>query len=214
MTADPKTAEEIAREIERRFCYEIAKTVDRCLYRGFEDEVVAAYADAYAARIRSERSAAQVRQTLFAAEPFKSHSGAMLPWKIEADALTNDDWQGLAIIAIETLLLGSNPMPSIAIGIPHGGLKLAATIEARRCWTSVNILTGETGPRLIVDDVLATGKSMREAMTRPDDIGLVVFARGPLPPRVTALFMMPDAAQAEANRRVAEAIEACLSKGF
>lgn len=121
-----------------------------------------------------------VRATLFRAGEFKSHSGLDLLAKIECDALTRADYLGIVKLMEEARII---PQFGGLIAIPEGGNRLATALSG--------YLT--TGPRLFVDDVLTTGKSMREAMTQPDDIGLVVFARGPLPPRVTALFAMPAA---------------------
>lgn len=131
------------------------------------------------------------RLPLFYAGEFLLHSGQISHWKIECDALTNLDWVGLATLAAEIL-----PPYGEVVGIPHGGIALA---NALRSWPT------RGGPRLIVDDVLTTGKSMIAAMNHPDDIGLVVFARGPLPPRVTALFSMPAAIiQSDADRALSE----------
>lgn len=132
-----------------------------------------------AAAIASAVAAAE-RKTLFVYERFVGHAGHVHDWKIECEALTDADWRCLAIMALEVLI--DTPFSEV-VGIPRGGLKLASYLGTN----------GPGHPRLIVDDVLTTGKSMREAMTKPDDIGLVVFARGPLPDRVTALFAMPSA---------------------
>lgn len=119
--------------------------------------------------------------SLFALGKFTSHSGVALDWRIECDALTDDDWRALAEMAYAIL-----PPFSTVIGIATGGTKLQYALQAIQSH-------GHNNPRLIVDDVLTTGASMIHLMTRPDDIGLVVFARGPLPYNVYTLFAMPHA---------------------
>ena len=58
---------------------------------------------------------------LFQRKFFISHAGLPLNWKIECDALTAEDWKGLArmIMDHETRSFGS------VEGIPRGGLPLA-----------------------------------------------------------------------------------------
>lgn len=101
---------------------------------------------------------------------FTSHSGLQLPWKFDADALSESDWQSIArIIALKFAFRS-------VYGVPRGGLKLAQALYKYR----------EPGnPILIVDDVLTTGRSMDEARKLLGDdkpfIGVVVVARGPCP---------------------------------
>ena len=74
------------------------------------------------------------------------------------------------------------------VGIPEGGTRFA---------TFMRSLTDKDSRRtLVVDDVLTTGKSMRAALEREDvdAIGLVIFARGPCPRRVQAIFTLALAA--------------------
>ena len=99
---------------------------------------------------------------LFQLGNFISHAGNELEWKIEADALTDEDWDCLAKMISERCVFGS------VYGIPRGGTKLANALE-KYC-------DPESKTRLVVDDVYTTGKSMREVM-QPNDIGFVVFAR-------------------------------------
>ena len=99
---------------------------------------------------------------LFQYGDFVSHAGKELKWKIECDALTDDDWDCLAQIVADRCNFGS------VYGIPRGGVKFAQALEKYK---------KPTNPfRLVVDDVYTTGKSMREAML-PGDFGFVVFAR-------------------------------------
>ena len=99
---------------------------------------------------------------LFQLGKFVSHAGNELEWKIECDALTDDDWECLAKMISEKTQFGS------VYGIPRGGTKLANALE-KYCNPKSSI-------RLVVDDVWTTGKSMRDVI-KGTDIGFVVFAR-------------------------------------
>ena len=99
---------------------------------------------------------------LFQLGKFTSHAGNELNWKIECDALTDEDWDCLARIINERTRFGS------VYGIPRGGTKLALALE--------KYITPGHPLRLVVDDVYTTGKSMREIM-EGNDLGFVVFAR-------------------------------------
>lgn len=110
--------------------------------------------------------------TLFVPGAFQAHSGQMLRWKIECDALTDEDWKGLALILGPKL----KPFGSV-VGIPRGGLILASMLRSYS-------VVSET--LLIVDDVLTTGRSMKEHRVGFEDaIGAVAFARGPCPDWIT-----------------------------
>lgn len=99
---------------------------------------------------------------LFQIGKFTSHAGNELDFKIECDALTDQDWECFAKLISERCEFGS------VYGIPRGGVKLQKALE-KYC-------TPKNPYRLVVDDVYTTGKSMREAMNK-GDIGYVVFAR-------------------------------------
>lgn len=99
---------------------------------------------------------------LFQLGNFKSHAGLDLEWKIECDALTDEDWECLAKMIAERTQFGS------VYGIPRGGTKLANALQ--------KYVTPKCPIRLVVDDVWTTGKSMMEVM-QPGDFGFVVFAR-------------------------------------
>jgi hypothetical protein len=103
---------------------------------------------------------------LFQLGNFISHAGNELEWKIECDALTDEDWDCLAKMIAEKTSFHS------VYGIPRGGVKLANALE-KYCNHKSHI-------RLVVDDVWTTGKSMREVM-KPGDLGFVVFARQKIP---------------------------------
>lgn len=114
---------------------------------------------------------------LFVRQNFTSHSGQFLTWKIEFDALTDEDIETLAWMIAEQRGFGR------VIGIPSGGLRLA---KALRKYSTPG------GTLLIVDDVLTTGSSMQaegEKHSEPVQ-GFVIFARGPCPSWITPLFQM------------------------
>ncbi len=116
---------------------------------------------------------------LFQLGDFTLSSGAKAKWKIECDALDQTDWDALA----EMIASIVGPFSSVE-GVPRGGLLLAECLGSR--------MVG-TGRHLIVDDVLTTGSSMeRLRKFHPDAIGAVVFARGPCPSWIKALFQMPE----------------------
>jgi hypothetical protein len=112
---------------------------------------------------------------LFKLEDFISHAGLPLFWKVECDALTDDDWKCLAKMATTIL-----PPFGLVVGIPRGGLKFA---DALSKYVTV-------GPDLIADDVLTTGSSFFPYLEKnPTLIGIVVFARGPIViPNVKAIW--------------------------
>jgi orotate phosphoribosyltransferase len=120
---------------------------------------------------------------LFELGDFTLASGAKSDFKIECDALTNEDWDTLGLMIVKRV-----PRFSVAIGVPSGGIRLATKVM----FHAYNLkLLDSAGPRLIVDDVWTTGGSMRKIL-RPGDIGYVVFARGSIPehPQVDALFTL------------------------
>ena len=115
---------------------------------------------------------------LFQAGEFVLHSGGRTRFRIECDALNDDDWSSLAAWAAQQL-----PPFGAVEGVPRGGVKLATALSP--------YVT--TGPLLIVDDVLSTGACMEKWRAERHAMGLVVFARG-VPPRwVRALFSVPEA---------------------
>src|ERR1700722_3264701 len=83
--------------------------------------------------------------SLFTDGEFVAHSGVTLPFKIDCDALTDAD---IATLAKE---ISRRTKFSVVVGIPRGGLRLAAALE-QYCQPSA--------PVLIADDVLTTGRSM------------------------------------------------------
>ena len=125
---------------------------------------------------------------LFQEGTFTGHSGDELHWKIECDALSDNDWKCLARMIHE-----HEPRPfQSAIGIPRGGMVLGSYLNEYG--------TGDPkDPYLICDDVLTTGGSMIEFrdkyFSKHDTIGWVIWNRGTDDPAiltwVKGLFSMP-----------------------
>ena len=127
---------------------------------------------------------------LFQDGDFTSHAGLPLAWKLECDAITDDEWRCIA-----KMVMDYQERPFFkAVGIPRGGLKFA---EAMNEYASGD----EKDPIMICDDVFTTGTSMKEfiAENYPNWISgmgfrWVLFARTPCydhPHHVRALFTMP-----------------------
>lgn len=123
--------------------------------------------------------------SLFQSGDFTLHSGQKSNFKIDCDALTDEDIEHLALQFAWRLRFEE------IVGIPRGGLRLAAALEK---------YAGIMGPLLIVDDVLTTGASMeakrQEILAKDPDmpiIGAVIFSRMVPPPSwITPLFVMND----------------------
>lgn len=117
-------------------------------------------------------------KNLFRFGDFSLNSGKQSFFKIDCDALTDDDIDTLAFMIQKELRF------SKVVGIPRGGVRLAKSLEN---WKK------QYGPTLIVDDVLTTGRSMeKEKEKYPEDIviGVVIFARGECPEWVQPMFTM------------------------
>ena len=130
------------------------------------------------------------KMDLFQKVDFKSSAGLDLKWKIECDAISDDEWKCIATMIMER----TRPFKNV-VGIPRGGIKLAQELD--------KYSTGYYhDPVCIVDDVLTTGNSMEKyreeleknrskdepMISRP--IGWVVFARGECPKWINPLFQM------------------------
>jgi len=119
-----------------------------------------------------------MRDSLFVRKDFLMHSGGTAHYKIEADALTCEDIETLAWI------ISQKGKFRAVHGISSGGDRLAKALEK---YKSIE------GVRLIIDDVITTGKSMEETKQRlgwRDAIGIVIFARNRPPSWVHAMFEM------------------------
>jgi hypothetical protein len=140
-----------------------------------------------------------VLTTLFQRGDFTLNSGAESSWKLECDALTDEDWDGVAAMARVLV-----PHFSDVVGVPRGGLKLADRLKP--------FAVAGVGPQLVVDDVLTTGGSIGRLRAElilarglapyvvfPHDgkahktvVGVVLFARGPCPYWVKAICQLPE----------------------
>lgn len=117
---------------------------------------------------------------------WEMHSGAQSDFKIECDALTDEDLETLAH------LISSKFTFFRIVGVPRGGTRLAEKLKP--------YTTEKGGKLLIVDDVLTTGTSMEQAkhshhrnlIATDQIVGVVVFARGKCPDWVHPIFDMSE----------------------
>lgn len=132
---------------------------------------------------------------LFQQCDFVSHAGLHLKWKIEMDALSDEEWETCA-----TMIMEHQKRPFYkAVGIPRGGVKLADALNKYASGDSADF-------PLICDDVYTTGTSFREFInknyptwTKGMGHRWVVFARKPSYENdfVKALFTMPTLEERE-----------------
>jgi orotate phosphoribosyltransferase len=80
-------------------------------------------------------------------QPFTSHSGLNLSWKIDCDSLFDKSIEAIAEIVKDQYDFRE------VYGIPRGGIRLANALKKYENPGSLNLL--------IVDDVMTTGKSMQ-----------------------------------------------------
>ena len=115
--------------------------------------------------------------TLFKNEPIISHAGLSLLFKIECDALTDEDIETLA-----SIISRAHKFKEVH-GIPRGGIRLANALQK---------YLSEEGKVLIVDDLFTTGKSMEGAKSKigGDPLGVVIFARGACPQWIFPIFQL------------------------
>lgn len=120
--------------------------------------------------------------SLFERKNFVSNAGIPMDFKIDCDALTDEDIETLADI------INRRHTFSQVYSVPTGGDRLAAALQ-KFCVPN--------GSVLIVDDVLSTGGSMERkydevVALHPDEeiIGVVVFTRGSWPEWVDPIFTM------------------------
>jgi len=115
---------------------------------------------------------------LFERGEFKLHSGGTSGWKIECDALTEEDIATLALIISEKYKfrrvkgVPKNPKTQ---GLDNGG-RLAKALEPYA--VPADEYAENVTDLLVVDDVLTTGRSMLEAY-EPGTRGVVIFTRDP-----------------------------------
>jgi hypothetical protein len=105
-------------------------------------------------------------------------SGDTSNWKLECDSLVENDWETLAHLIAER----AEPFGEV-FGVPRGGTMLAKKLE--------KYTFRKGGPRLLVDDVFTTGKSLAEYRLPGDHIW-VVFARTVPPSDINVLFQMRE----------------------
>jgi orotate phosphoribosyltransferase len=109
---------------------------------------------------------------------FTMHSGETSDFKIECDALTDEEIETFAMLIARRFKFTN------VIGIPRGGRRIALALSKYR----------DRPPKqmqwLIVDDVLTTGANMDKHRGAPSDIGVVLFARGPCPDWVHPVFQL------------------------
>jgi hypothetical protein len=125
------------------------------------------------------------RPSLFQKKSFVSAAGIPLSWKIECDAMTNEDWQTIADICAPKMDQFFSVM-----SVPTGGNKLAQAFYKH--------ITPKARVVLFVDDVWTTGHSMlcridqfsRVKTPREEVRGFVAFARCQSLPAWVDCFML------------------------
>ncbi len=116
--------------------------------------------------------------SLFESGNFTLHSGEETDWRINAEVLSSASLEAIALWAWLHL-----PKFRIVEGVPSGGIRLAEALDLH---------VDNKGALLIVDDVLTTGASMEKRRAGRDAIGFVIFARGPCPSWVTAMWRLGE----------------------
>jgi hypothetical protein len=114
-------------------------------------------------------------KTIFQLARLIGHSGGTLSWKVECDALTDQDWNCLAALAWRIL-----PSFGLIEGVPRGGLRFAEQLH--------HFSTAGCSTLLIADDVCTTGASLEAQRAGRDAIGVVAFARSGCPSWVTPIW--------------------------
>lgn len=124
---------------------------------------------------------------LFERGKFTSNAGLTLDFKIDCDALSDEDIETLAEV------IGKGMGFSKAISVPRGGDRLTAALEKYEDISYDTIL--------IVDDVLTTGGSMERVKKQvmhdfsdeyDEIVGIVIFARGECPDWIETVFQLWD----------------------
>lgn len=105
---------------------------------------------------------------LFNTGEFRLNSGLSSDFKIDADALTDEDIQALAHIIKDRIV----PFGWVE-GVPTGGLRLAAAL-------SPFATPDDTDLGLIADDVMTTGNSLEKQRAGRWAMGIVLFNRFPM----------------------------------
>lgn len=124
---------------------------------------------------------------LFQFAEFMLASGKKSKFKLECDAISPEEWHSLARIVRPIL-----PAYGHIVPVPRGGVAWANIFEHYK--------VPGTPMVLFVDDVWTTGTSMWQTVQKfslnsPIGLqwhGVVLFARGPVPKNVTALFTVNE----------------------
>lgn len=122
---------------------------------------------------------------LFQRGRFELHSGEVSFFKIDCDALSDEDINTLAMMLAQRL-----PPFGTVEGVPTGGKRIA---DALRVYARPGPQRrGSFGAKelLIVDDVWTTGGSMEAYRAGRDALGAVIFARRQPADWVTPLFTL------------------------
>lgn len=134
---------------------------------------------------RPELASPEVPTSLLQLANITLNSGRSSFFKLECDALTDEDWNAAA-----GMLARIVPPFSRVSGVPRGGVPLARALDRYAHPLASGLL--------IVDDVWTTGGSMerfRQA-EQPWEVsgitGAVLFARGPVADWVTPLFTLHE----------------------
>lgn len=124
--------------------------------------------------------------SLFQNEPFISHAGLSLPFKIDCDDLSPVDLASLASIVASKIKF------KLALGIPRGGDLFAMHLCTYADYNETDYL--------IVDDVCTTGKSfedfkkifldMYKTVPEKNVKGVCIFSRGECPSWVYPIFTL------------------------
>ena len=119
---------------------------------------------------------------LFQLGEFTLSSGEKTHFKIDCDALVDDDIACIAKLVVD--MVGDFEE---VIGVPTGGLRLARALQKYKVPGCMVLL--------LVDDVLTTGRNIQELLTSAPtkDVkikGAVIFARGECPAWVTPVFQL------------------------
>ena len=123
---------------------------------------------------------------MFKWQPFKSHAGKRLSWKIECDDLTQEDIDCLADLICMTHSYRN---------VEHPPTKSANLINLVRK-LSLHKTPDGNYDYLIIDDVLTTGKSMEDIYIHLVENhgkrirGIVIFARSDCPHWIEPIFQL------------------------
>lgn len=115
---------------------------------------------------------------LFGIGAYTLHSGQLTNFKIDCDALTDED-----IAACAMLIADLVPPFGHVEGVPTGGDRLAEALQ--------KYVADGVDQLLIVDDVMTTGASMEQYRAGREAYGAVIFSRASdWPSWIRPLFVM------------------------